>query len=442
MSIARDRSRSRSGQWAQRCVVAFGAAVAVLFSASIPAGAATVRHVNKAAANCSDSGPGTAGTPLCTIGAAAGRAVAGDTVLVHTGTYAEQVTVLSSGTAALPITFAEAPGATVTVRGGVNGFRINSRSFVTVRGFTVVDTTGHGINVTQSAHITIEDNNVSGSGTRALGATGRGISLATTTDSLVRRNVTHDNSDAGIFLGLGSTGNVVSGNRSSRNARGYVRAAVGIDVRGASSQVSSNVVFDNEDSGINIWDGAANSRVVNNVSYRNGDHGIDNKGSNNTRILSNTVYRATNSGIEVVNSTGVTLANNISADNGSSDGNVFVDSLSAPTISLDYDLLHRSSPGTIIDFDGERYDTLAEFVAATGHEDHGRGGNPRFRNAAAGNFALTAGSPAIDSANSGVTGHPSVDAKGRARRDDPDTPNTGVGPRTFDDRGAYEFAPK
>ena len=148
----------------------------------------------------------------------------------------------------------------MTVRGGVNGFRINSRSFVTVRGFTVVDTTGHGINVTQSAHITIEDNNVSGSGEQALGATGRGISLATTTDSLVRRNVTHDNSDAGIFLGLGSTGNVVSGNRSSRNARGYVRAAVGIDVRGASSQVSSNLVFDNEDSGINIWDGATNSR--------------------------------------------------------------------------------------------------------------------------------------------------------------------------------------
>ena len=213
-------------------------------------------------------------------------------------------------------------------------------------------------------------------------------------------------------------------------------------MRGASSQVSSNLVFDNEDSGINIWDGAANSRVINNVSYRNGDHGIDNKGSNNTRILSNTVYGATNSGIEVVNSTGVTLANNISADNGSSDGNVFVDSLSAPTISLDYDLLHLSSPGTIIDFDGERYYSLAEFVSATGHEDHGLGGNPRFRNTAAGNFALTAGSPAIDSANSGVTGHPSVDAKGNARRDDPNTPNTGAGPRTFDDRGAYEFAPK
>ena len=442
MSIARVHSGSRSGRWALRCVVAVGAAVAVLFTASVPAGAATVRHVNKGAANCSDSGPGTGGTPLCTIGAAAGRAVAGDTVLVHTGTYAEQVNVVSSGTAALPITFAEAPGATVTVRGGVNGFRISSRSWIEVRGFTVVDTTGHGINVTKSTHITIEDNNVSGAGEQTLGATGRGISLATTTNSFVRRNVTHDNSDAGIFLGLGSTGNVVSGNRSSRNARGFARAAVGIDVRGASTQVSSNLVFDNEDSGINIWDGAANSLVTNNVSYRNGDHGIDNKGSNNTRILSNTVYRAANSGIEVVNSTGITLANNISADNGASDGSIFVDSLSAPTISLDYDLLFLSTSGTIIDFDGEEYDSLAEFVVATGREDHGLEGNPSFRNAAGGNFSLTAGSPAIDSANSGVTGHPSVDSKGRARRDDPNTPNTGAGPRTFDDRGANEFAPK
>ena len=334
----------------------------------------------------------------------------------------------------------------MTVRGGVNGFRINSRSFVTVRGFTVVDTTGHGINVTQSAHITIEDNNVSGSGTRALGATGRGISLATTTDSLVRRNVTHDNSDAGIFLGLGSTGNVVSGNRSSRNARGYVRAAVGIDVRGASSQVSSNVVFDNEDSGINIWDGATNSRVVNNVSYRNGDHGIDNKGSNNTRILSNTVYGAVDSGIEVVNSSGVTLANNISADNGidspRTEGNIRVDEVSAPSISLEYDFVFLSSPGVMIEFNDEEYESLAAFRAATGREVHGLQANPRFRAPSRGIFRLTPGSRAIDSANSGVSGHPQVDADGRRRVDDPDTTNTGVGPRRFDDRGAYEFQPK
>ena len=80
--------------------------------------------------------------------------------------------------------------------------------------------------------------------------------------------------------------------------------------------MTRNITFDNEDSGINIWNGANGSLVSNNVCYRNGDHGIDNKASNNTRIRSNTVYGGVDSGIEVVNSTGVSLANNISADNG------------------------------------------------------------------------------------------------------------------------------
>ena len=68
--------------------------------------------------------------------------------------------------------------------------------------------------------------------------------------------------------------------------------------------------------------------------------------------------------------------------------------------------------------------------------------NPKFKNVAANNFALTAGSPAIDSADSGVANHPQVDKNGKPRKDDANTANTGVGPRTFDDRGAYEFSSK
>ena len=44
---------------------------------------------------CSDGGPGRGTRPFCTISAAAGRAVAGDTVHVGAGTYREQVTVPS-----------------------------------------------------------------------------------------------------------------------------------------------------------------------------------------------------------------------------------------------------------------------------------------------------------------------------------------------------------
>ena len=210
--------------------------------------------------------------------------------------------------------------------------------------------------------------------------------------------------------------------------------------------MTRNITFDNEDSGINIWNGANGSLVSNNVSYRNGDHGIDNKASNNTRIRSNTVYGGVDSGIEVVGSTGVSLANNISANNGidspRTEGNIRVDEASAPSISLDYDFVFLSSPGVMIDFNDEEYESLAAFRAATGREVHGLQANPRFRGPSRGIFRLTPGSRAIDSANSGVSGHPQVDADGRRRVDDPDTPNTGVGPRRFDDRGAYEFHPK
>ena len=249
----------------------------------------------------------------------------------------------------------------------------------------------------------------------------------------------------GIFLGAGATGNLIENNSSSNNARGYARAAVGIDVRGATNRVNANLSFDNEDSGINIWSGATGCVVTNNVSYGNGDHGIDNKGSNDTRILSNTVYLSTNSGIEVVNSTGVGLANNISVDNGlgpeSSDGNFFVDTLSAPTITLDYDLVFLGGPGVMLEFNGVEYASLAQFTAATGQEANGLQADPKFKNVAANNFTLAKGSPAIDSANSGVADHPQVDKDGRQRKDISSVPDTGVGPRTYDDRGAYE-APK
>ena len=64
---------------------------------------------------CSDTGPGTSATPLCTISAAAKKAVsAGDQVMVRPGTYAEQVNVAASGTTGSPITFtASAPGVVV-----------------------------------------------------------------------------------------------------------------------------------------------------------------------------------------------------------------------------------------------------------------------------------------------------------------------------------------
>ncbi|HYM58708.1 MAG TPA: hypothetical protein VES79_12165, partial [Solirubrobacteraceae bacterium] len=100
---------------------------------------------------------------------------------------------------------------------------------------------------------------------------------------------------------------------------------------------------------------------------------------------------------------------------------------------------HLTTAGTTLVWNSTSYSSLASFQAATGQESHGLEGDPKWTSPATGDFRLTSGSPAIDSANSGVPGQPSADADGNGRIDDPATANTGAGPRTFDDRGAYEY---
>ncbi len=86
----------------------------------------------------SDTNPGTLSQPFKTVQKAAGTAVAGDTVYVRAGTYAERVTFSKSGTAAAPIIIrgydAERPLITL-------GFTV-SGSYVTVQQFEV--TPGNG----------------------------------------------------------------------------------------------------------------------------------------------------------------------------------------------------------------------------------------------------------------------------------------------------------
>ena len=105
-------------------------------------------YVDRGNANCSDGGSGTAAQPFCTIKPAASRVVAGQTVLVDSGTYSETVTVSSSGTATAPIEFVAAPGVDRDgdrLRQHPDGFYMNGQSYITVQGFTITGTSGDGI---------------------------------------------------------------------------------------------------------------------------------------------------------------------------------------------------------------------------------------------------------------------------------------------------------
>ncbi len=466
--------------------LAAGVLVAGLGLAAVPLGAAdgAVTTLYVGGAGCSDAGAGTASVPYCTIAKAAKVAVAGQTVLVSSGTYTDEVFPWHSGTSGSPIVFRPAPGAAVTISGAKHGFTISNQSWITVSGFTIQNSPRDGIYVYNATGVTLTGNTVRTSGQRVSGSTAYGMYLNAMTGSVVSGNLVTNNSASGIFLTNGSTGNQVVGNESSWNAYGYVRNAVGIDLRAPGNVVRGNRVHDNEDSGIQLYPGGDRNTVVDNVSYRNmgftttvqsncshpttgntagcltGDHGIDNYGVTGGSVVGNTVYANVSAGINLEGvpsgtTAGYSIADNVAVDNaiGCPDGaggtfkcprtrgNIRVDATSQLGTSVDFDLVNLSVAGTMMVWGSTSYTSLSAFRSASGQEPRGLQADPRFANASGGGFTLQPGSPAIDSANSGAPGHLATDAAGRPRVDDPATANTGVGVRTYDDRGAYEYQP-
>jgi parallel beta-helix repeat protein len=408
---------------------------------------ARILYVDRSNPACSDSGTGTVRRPYCSISAAAEDATAGQAVQVAAGVYAGGVTVGASGTSRRPIVIRAAPKATVVITAPENGFTITGRHWVTVKGFTVTHTGGYGIAVSSSSFVKIVGNHVSYAGLPAATLTRSGIWLSATSYSLVAHNTTDHDTYAGIYLTNGSTRNEVRANTTFANASVYERRAPGIRVYEApGNTIDRNISHDNEDSGIECFKEADDTLVSENVTYDNGDHGIDNHGCTGNRVLGNTIYRNVAAGINVEGgSTDTTIADNITVDNGITSprtrSDIRVDADSTDGTSMDSDLVYLTTPTTLFIWSSGIYQSLAALRDATGQEPHGIDADPRWADSAHGNFHLTAGSPAIDSANSGYRGWPATDIQGHPRRDDPATANTGLGPRHYDDRGSYEYQP-
>ena len=456
---------------------------------SVPAFAASTYTVDNTV-SCSDSGSGSSAQPFCTIGAAAKKAVAGDTVLVRAGTYAgTSVNPTNSGTSISPITFTANPG--VLISGGTRAFALSSRSSITINGFTINGTSSYGISVSGGSGVVISNNTVSGTGAAGIylsggsgvtvsnntvsfagqpvsGLAAVGISLSNVAGGVVSGNVTHDNSAHGIYLANPTSGVTVLGNTSYRNAYQYQRNANGINVTGPGNTIVGNVTYANEDTGINIYPvstsapGADNTVVAGNLTYGNGDHGIDDLNVTGGRITGNTVVGNCTSGINVEGTSGnYVIENNVAVNNATgvnfqptpisgtwtndctsrSKGNIRVADSAPATSTANFNLVWQAGAATEYQWAGGSYATQPALFAATGQEAAGIFADPRFVDLAGNNFQLSAGSPAIDSADSAATGQQATDLAGHPRVDDPATPNTGTGPRAFDDRGAYEYQP-
>ncbi len=433
-------------------------------------------YVDNTNAACSDTNSGiTPQLPFCTISRGAALATAGKTVRVLHGTYAETV-YPNSGAAGQPVTFRADPNVTVTgnAAGFGSAFAMGAKSYIVIDGFNIDSTTYKGIYADASDHLTIINNHVSRSGiTSPTHPYEQGIYLRGTTYSEISGNTTDHNTCIGIRLVLNSDHNVVSNNVSYANFSVVETDAAGIELTGSSyNTVIHNIVYSNEDSGINVYYhdlGVASSYnlIVGNLSYENGDHGIDTNNSPYNTVVGNTVHGNGTVGINfegepATGSHHAVIRNNITANNGytpptgSFGGNLRVDAASVDGTVSDHNVFNIGNASVQIIWNNVNYLTLAAMQAAVpGQETNGLEGDPLFVDpvppvlradgvpyegtSAVGDYHILSGSPAIDSADADASGETALDLDGKPRIDDPLTANSGVGTRTFDDRGAYEY---
>ena len=126
----------------------FGAPLAIGVLLVLLAPLATMGDTYYVSPSGSDSNPGTLGTPWATIAKANATLIAGDTVLIHAGTYSDQIRPANNGASdSMRITYrAYGDGdAIVTIRSGISFYRPNAgaialgdRSYITVDGIKVL----------------------------------------------------------------------------------------------------------------------------------------------------------------------------------------------------------------------------------------------------------------------------------------------------------------
>lgn len=185
--------------------------IALMLLAPLSIEAATY-HVKKTG---NDSNVGSDASPWQTIQKGVTAAVAGDTVLVHTGVYTETVTCNNSGTSSNPIII-QANGSVgnfdavkVNYSATLQAFIINSKSWITIRGFELDGSlaTASGGNFViriepNSSNITIEYNNIHGGGQNIMGAhIGTHPGAIGSNNITIQYNQIHDNR---ALPGLGS----------------------------------------------------------------------------------------------------------------------------------------------------------------------------------------------------------------------------------------------
>ena len=330
------------------------------------------------------------------------------------------------------------PGLRQTLVGRRNyGFNMFSKSWVTIDGFEVTRTESRGINMQNPcSDLVIARNRVSF-------ANSYGIQAVNGARLVIEENVVSDCNLHGIGLTAGTNACIVRNNEAFRMADPNDLHVAGIYLHTAPrNTLNGNRCHDNPDSGINFYTASDSCLSYNNRSWNNHDHGFDHMNAVGTVHIHDVAHGNDMDGFSIEGvSPNTHLFNCIGVNNGlnTNEFDLWVNAESAPGFVSDHNIFWNSTSQPPFKYIATPYSTIGEYRSASAQDTSSKQADPRFANGAAGNFALTPGSPAIDAATSAVPNWPALDAVGTPRFDDLLTANQDSGPVGYADIGALEY---
>jgi Right handed beta helix region len=345
-------------------------------------------------------------TPWCSLKRAVDAAPAGSLVLVRGGSY-PLLDVSGSNGRAASVRFQPAPGEPVVV----DGIRLVNSSYLRFEGFTVEGP----VDVKDGAHhVELVGNHLPG----------ERLWLYHTDSVLVERNHIHDipagaSGKIGIRL-IGDTNAVVRGNTVENLVEDPIQTTSTENVLIEGNLLRNAHPADGEHTDA-IQTLGADGLVIRGNYIRDIAHGLmfTDKQASDVTLENNVVSLIEGQPLKAEGGYGMPnlrVVNNTIVDSGGS-----VDfRVSHPNSVVRNNIFHKA---TAMDDQGTVEHNLV-------------GGSPRFVNAAAGDYELGAGSPAIDAGSGAGT---ATDRLGRPRLDVPTVANRGTGTPNYVDLGAQEF---
>lgn len=362
------------------------------------------------------------------------------------------------------------------------GITITGASYVTVKGFKVRRSNDDAITGSGWNECIVENCDVQFSWKQ-------GIMFSTSRHATIRDNIACNNASHGIYLVDSDSScvifrNTVSGNDHPTLDRGGINGirlgdrstALAFPYITHEDTVEANVVFGNEDSGIEIRHNFVLSRY--NQVWSNRDHGFDHRFSTNSTHVGDLVWGNDRDGLSFEkDSYQHSVRNCVIADNGKDpcrfDWEIELDNGSFADFTSDYNVIWRPTRtgaeagdsilvnvrggpqlapdgsqcgnGNCISYPDSCFGTLLRYKTKYNTLDqHSQAGAPLFQDAQNGDFMPTALSSVIDAADTTVAGYKTRDTRGFVRHDYTGTGGTNEGyPTTFAyaDIGPYEFDP-